>query len=95
VPAHHFGIFMSVSPVLAVLVGMVILGQHLDVTSWAAVAVIVTANVVAVMAPRPRSAHRRPARDRPSGGGTRSRPVPSSSRQGTGSSRPTSPTNGS
>ncbi|MFB9432570.1 EamA family transporter [Streptoalloteichus tenebrarius] len=48
VPTHYFGIFMSVNPVLAALVGVVVLDQHLDVTSWAAVAVIVSANAVTV-----------------------------------------------
>ncbi|WP_017601578.1 EamA family transporter, partial [Nocardiopsis lucentensis] len=48
VPARYFGIFMSVNPVLAALVGMVVLRQYLDWASWAAVAVIVTANAVAV-----------------------------------------------
>lgn len=48
VPTRFFGIFMSVNPVLAVLVGMVVLGQHLDVTAWVAIAVIVGANVFVV-----------------------------------------------
>ncbi|GAA4835453.1 EamA family transporter [Saccharopolyspora rosea] len=46
VPAHYFGIFMSVNPVLAALVGTVVLDQHLDGASWLAVGVIVTANAV-------------------------------------------------
>jgi inner membrane transporter RhtA len=48
VPAHFFGVFMSVNPVFAALVGMLVLGQHLDLTSWLAVGTIVTANAVAV-----------------------------------------------
>lgn len=48
VPAHFFGIFMSVNPVFAALVGMLVLGQHLDPASWLAIAAIVTANAVAV-----------------------------------------------
>lgn len=48
VPAHFFGIFMSVNPVFASLIGMLVLGQHLDAASWPAVAAIVTANAVAV-----------------------------------------------
>ena len=48
VPAYFFGIFMSVNPVFAALIGMVVLGQHLGPASWLAVAVIVTANAVAV-----------------------------------------------
>jgi len=49
VPARYFGVFMSVNPVLAALVGLVVLGQHLDVLSWTAIAVIVAANAVAVV----------------------------------------------
>ncbi|OLR92706.1 hypothetical protein BJP25_19805 [Actinokineospora bangkokensis] len=48
VPAHSFGVFMSVNPVLAALVGAVVLGQHLDGVSWAAIGVVVAANVGAV-----------------------------------------------
>ncbi|WP_328608503.1 EamA family transporter [Amycolatopsis sp. NBC_00345] len=44
VPAAFFGIFMSVNPVLAALVGLVVLHQHLDPLAWAAIAVIVAAN---------------------------------------------------
>ena len=47
VPAHFFGVFMSVNPVFAALIGMVVLGQHLDAWAWGAIAVIVTANTVA------------------------------------------------
>ncbi|WP_079123411.1 EamA family transporter [Streptomyces abyssalis] len=48
VPARFFGIFMSVNPVFAALIGMLVLDQYLDLASWLAVAVIVTANAVAV-----------------------------------------------
>ncbi len=48
VPAHFFGVFMSVNPVVAALVGMAVLGQHLDVPAWCAVAVVVGANTVVV-----------------------------------------------
>ncbi|WTW81912.1 EamA family transporter [Streptomyces sp. NBC_00009] len=48
VPAHFFGIFMSINPVCAALVGLLILGQHLGPESWTAIAVIVAANAVAV-----------------------------------------------
>ncbi|MGX1672819.1 EamA family transporter [Streptomyces sp. NPDC055400] len=58
VPAPFFGIFMSVNPVCAALVGLVVLGQHLDPASWTAISVIVAANAVAVGT----AAHRRPAR---------------------------------
>jgi inner membrane transporter RhtA len=48
VPAHFFGVFMSVNPVFAALIGLVVLGQHLDTVSWLAIAVIVAANTVSV-----------------------------------------------
>lgn len=46
VPAGYFGAFMSVNPVLAALVGLVILGQSLSWESWLSIAVIVAANLV-------------------------------------------------
>ncbi|WP_202873048.1 EamA family transporter [Kribbella capetownensis] len=48
VPAQFFGVFMSVNPVLAALVGLVVLDQHLGPIDWIAIAVIVTANAVAI-----------------------------------------------
>ncbi|MGW4525519.1 EamA family transporter [Amycolatopsis sp. NPDC004378] len=51
VPASVFGTVMSVNPVLAALVGWVVLGQRLDALSWAAIGVIVVVNVVAVVRP--------------------------------------------
>nr|WP_308377837.1 EamA family transporter [Streptomyces sp. ISL-98] len=48
VPARFFAISMSVNPVFAALIGMFVLGQHLATASWLAIAVIVTANAVAV-----------------------------------------------
>ncbi|MFZ3562372.1 EamA family transporter [Streptomyces sp. BH055] len=48
VPARFFGVFMSVNPVFAALVGLLVLGQHLDHVAWLAIAVIVAANAVAV-----------------------------------------------
>ena len=49
VPAGFFGVFMSVNPVLAALVGLVILGQTLGWAEWLAIATIVTANTVSVL----------------------------------------------
>ncbi|MBB4684248.1 EamA family transporter [Amycolatopsis jiangsuensis] len=49
VPARLFGAFMSVQPVLAALVGLVVLDQRLDAVAWVAVGVIVAANAVAVL----------------------------------------------
>jgi inner membrane transporter RhtA len=48
VPAHVFGIFMSVNPVLAAGVGAVVLGQALAVVDWLAIALIVIANTLGV-----------------------------------------------
>ncbi|MDI2130695.1 EamA family transporter [Yinghuangia seranimata] len=50
VPARFFGVFMSVNPLFAALVGLVVLGQRLDAAAWLAVTVIVAANTVAVTA---------------------------------------------
>jgi inner membrane transporter RhtA len=47
VPAGYFGIFMSVHPVLAALVGLVILHQSLSWEAWLAIAAIVAANASA------------------------------------------------
>jgi len=49
VPAQFFGAFMSVNPVMAALVGQVVLDQRLDTVAWAAIGVIVLANAVAVL----------------------------------------------
>ncbi len=46
VPAGVFGIAMSAHPVLAALVGMVLLGQLLALHEWVGLAVIVAANAV-------------------------------------------------
>jgi inner membrane transporter RhtA len=48
VPARFFGVFMSVHPVLAALVGTVLLGQLLGAHEWIGIAVVVLANAAAV-----------------------------------------------
>jgi inner membrane transporter RhtA len=48
VPAHFFGVFMSVNPVFAALAGLVVLGQHLGWSAWLAIMVIAAANGAAV-----------------------------------------------
>lgn len=48
VPPRVFGVFMSMHPVLAALVGTVMLGQLLDGHEWAGLVVIVLANAAAV-----------------------------------------------
>jgi inner membrane transporter RhtA len=50
VPARLFGVFMSVNPVLAALVGLIVLDQALGWPEWLAIAAIVTANTVSVLA---------------------------------------------
>jgi hypothetical protein len=42
-------VFMSVNPVLAALVGLVVLGQSLGWAEWLAIATIVSANTVSVL----------------------------------------------
>ncbi|WP_149179956.1 DMT family transporter [Streptomyces sp. TRM49041] len=61
VPAHFFGTFMSINPVLAALVGTVLLNEHLDATSWLAIAAIVTANATALARPARTEPAREPA----------------------------------
>jgi inner membrane transporter RhtA len=48
VPARFFGVFMSVHPVLAALVGIVLLGQHLVPHEWIGIGTVVLTNVLAV-----------------------------------------------
>ncbi|MFF0267343.1 DMT family transporter [Kribbella sp. NPDC004536] len=48
VSAQFFGVFMSVNPVLAALVGLVVLHQRLATPDWIAILVIVASNAVAV-----------------------------------------------
>jgi inner membrane transporter RhtA len=50
VPAHFFGVFMSIQPVLAALAGLLLLGQVMRLHEWAGIAVVVVANAVAVRA---------------------------------------------
>lgn len=49
VPAHFFGIFMSVNPVLAAAVGLVVLDQSLPWSAWLAITAIVAANAVSAL----------------------------------------------
>ena len=49
VPARFFGVFMSVNPVLAALIGWVVLDQSPQWAEWLAIAAIVTANTVSVL----------------------------------------------
>ncbi|MGW7244372.1 EamA family transporter [Streptomyces sp. NPDC054804] len=48
VPARTFGLFMSVNPVLAAVVGWAVLGQSLGVPEWAGTGAVVVANAVSL-----------------------------------------------
>nr|WP_179023808.1 EamA family transporter [Streptomyces sp. IMTB 2501] len=52
VPAQTFGLFMSVNPVLAAVVGWVVLGQGLGVPEWAGIGAVVAANAVSIATTR-------------------------------------------
>jgi inner membrane transporter RhtA len=56
VPAGLFGVYMSVNPVFAALIGVVVLSQSLRLADWLAIGTIVAANVLCVQTTR------RPAR---------------------------------
>jgi inner membrane transporter RhtA len=56
VPAGLFGVYMSVNPVFAALIGVVVLSQSLRLADWLAIGTIVAANVLSVQTTR------RPAR---------------------------------
>jgi inner membrane transporter RhtA len=49
VPAGSFGIFMRVNPVLAALIGLLILRQSLTAEAWRSIAAIVAANAVSTL----------------------------------------------
>jgi inner membrane transporter RhtA len=65
VPAHSFGIFMSVSPLLAAAVGAVVLGEALGPLDWAAIGLIVTANAAALVGQTSTTTDPPPAARRP------------------------------
>ncbi|GAB3301821.1 EamA family transporter [Parasphingorhabdus pacifica] len=53
VPAAFFGLFMSVNPVFAATMGLLMLGQALQWSEWAAIAAIVAANAISILTSRP------------------------------------------
>ncbi len=53
VPAHLFGLLMSVQPIFAALVGAVLLGQRLGAVDGVGIALIVGANAAALLLARP------------------------------------------
>jgi len=48
VPARFYSVFMSVNPLLAALIGLIVLNQSLGLIDWLAIAAIVAANVVSI-----------------------------------------------
>jgi inner membrane transporter RhtA len=50
VPARFYSVFMSVNPLLAALIGLVVLSQSLGLIDWLAIGAIVAANVVSIAA---------------------------------------------
>ncbi|MFB7110754.1 DMT family transporter [Streptomyces sp. NPDC056190] len=52
VPAQTFGLFMSINPLLAALVGWIGLGQSLGWTEWVSIVAIVAANVLSILVRR-------------------------------------------
>ncbi|WP_406481218.1 EamA family transporter [Streptomyces sp. NBC_01615] len=53
VPAQTFGLFMSVNPVLAAVVGWIVLGQRLGWIEWTAITAVVCANALSILSSRP------------------------------------------
>ncbi|MFF6992183.1 EamA family transporter [Streptomyces sp. NPDC010273] len=52
VPAPAFGLFMSVNPVLAAVVGWIGLGQRLGWAEWAGIGAVVVANALSILTAR-------------------------------------------
>ena len=50
VPTRFYGVFMSINPLLAALIGLVVLRQSLGLIDWVAIGAIVTANVLSIAA---------------------------------------------
>jgi len=56
IPARLFGVWMSVQPAVAALIGLAILGQRLSPAEWAGIACVVAASAGAAAAARPAAA---------------------------------------
>ena len=56
IPARLFGVWMSVQPAVAAIIGLVILGQRLPPAEWAGIACVVAASAGAAAAARPAAA---------------------------------------
>lgn len=57
VPTQFFGVFMSVHPVMAALVGRVVLDQRLPLVDWLAIGAIVAANATSALRASARRGH--------------------------------------
>lgn len=71
-PRHTFGVLLSLEPAIGALVGLALMGQHLQPMQWAAIACIVAASIGTTLAVRrsriaglARGADERPAADTP------------------------------
>jgi inner membrane transporter RhtA len=53
VPASLFGVWMSVQPAVAALIGLALLGQHLPAAEWAGIGCVVAASAGAARAAVP------------------------------------------
>jgi inner membrane transporter RhtA len=51
-PAHLFGVLMSLEPVVAAIAGLVVLGQHLGATDLVAIGLVVAASIGATQSSR-------------------------------------------
>lgn len=51
IPAHLFGILMSINPVLAACIGAILLHEELGTIEWVGIALIVAANTAALLLP--------------------------------------------
>jgi inner membrane transporter RhtA len=56
IPARLFGVWMSVQPAVAALIGLAVLGQRLSPAEWAGIACVVAASAGAAAAARPAAA---------------------------------------
>ncbi|MGO4146233.1 DMT family transporter [Paenarthrobacter sp. YAF11_1] len=66
VPAHLFGVLMSINPVFAALIGAVVLHEELAVGQWAGIGLIVVANAAVLLLGRrvkPLQSHKEKSHD--------------------------------
>jgi inner membrane transporter RhtA len=44
-PSHTFSTLLSAEPAIGALMGLVLLGEHLDVTQWLAIGLVIASSV--------------------------------------------------